>query len=157
MTATSVDHADTGAGRRGAPAAATKAESTKTGRPSGAAGTRVLVRLLDDLADAPPPADRSTAYHNGYTAGIRFARICVLDEIALASGSFAKSSHTRGRRRDRERVRAGVALGTIAARLSRDAVPGAEDDAAGRRDAISLALRLISEYEREINQETGGV
>ncbi|KUH81942.1 hypothetical protein AU187_17305 [Mycobacterium sp. IS-1556] len=157
MTATSIDQADMGTGHRGAPAAATKAQSTTTGRPSGTAGTRVLVQLLDDLADASPPTDRSTAYRNGYTAGIRFARICVLDEIALASGSFAKSSHTRGRRRDRERVRAGVALSTIAARLSRDAVPGAEDGAAGRRDAISLALQLVSECERQISHEPGGV
>lgn len=125
---------------------------------SGAAGTkRVLVRLLDDLADVSPPTHRSTAYRNGYTAGIRFARICVLDEIALASGTLVKSSQTRGRRPDRERVRAGVALSTIAARLSRDAVPDADDGAAGRQDAISLALQLVSECERQIGQETGGV
>lgn len=110
---------------------------------------QVLVELLDDLTDASPPVDRSNAYLKGYSAGIRFARICVLDEMALKSGSFVSGSVSCGHRRAREQVRTRAALATIAARLSRAVVPGQDDGAAGHREAIATALQRISQLQRK--------
>jgi hypothetical protein len=50
----------------------------------------VLKELLDDLADTAPPAEQTADYRKGFSAGIRFVRICVLDEIAAVSGGLAR-------------------------------------------------------------------
>ncbi|WP_326548185.1 hypothetical protein QGN32_08770 [Mycolicibacterium sp. ND9-15] len=109
---------------------------------------RVLVGLLEDLADASPPADRSDAYRMGYSMGIRFARICVLDEIAAKSGSFVRAALAGGHRPNREQARTRAALRRIAARLSPDFTLGGDDRTAGYRDATAVALELISRLDR---------
>lgn len=114
---------------------------------AGAVG-QVLVGLLDDLADASPQPDRSDAYLRGYSMGIRFARICVLDEIAAKSGSFVRASLTGGRWANREQARTHAVLRRIAGRLSDDFTLGGDDHAAGYRHAAGVALESISRLER---------
>ncbi|MCV7282914.1 hypothetical protein H7J88_25075 [Mycolicibacterium flavescens] len=103
-----------------------------------------LRRLLDELAEASPPAERGPAYRAGFSAGIRFARICVLDEIAAASGYLDRIAMTNGSRRDRESVRIRAAVRTIGRRLGNEIALGDDDGADGYRDAIAVAQEVVS-------------
>ncbi|WP_157897549.1 hypothetical protein [Mycolicibacterium rutilum] len=104
----------------------------------------VLRRMLDELTDVSAPADRSPAYRRGFDAGTRYARICVLDEIAAVSGGLDEAAMIDGMRRDRELMRVRAALRTIERRLADAAAPGAGDSATGFRDAVDIALQSIS-------------
>ncbi|WP_133259054.1 hypothetical protein [Mycolicibacterium sp. GF69] len=105
----------------------------------------MLVRLLDALADASAPADRNDSYRKGYSRGIRLARICVLDEIAAKSGSFARVSRSAESWQGREEARTRAALRRIAARLSGEFASGSDDHAAGYRDAAAVVGHALSD------------
>nr|WP_131721715.1 hypothetical protein [Mycolicibacterium komanii] len=115
----------------------------------GSSADPALVGLLDALAEASPPSGRSDAYRRGFNMGLRFGRICVLDEIAANSGSFIRASLNGGPRARRECARTRAALRRIAARLTDEFVLGADDHAAGYRDATAVVLeRIDGEQER---------
>lgn len=105
----------------------------------------VLRQLLDDLTEVSAPQDRSAAYRVGFNAGIRFARICVLDEIAAASGYVDRVAMSNGIRRNRERVLIRAAVRTIERRLAAEVTArNGDDGAAGYRDAIAVARETVS-------------
>ncbi|AMO63268.1 Uncharacterised protein [Mycolicibacterium phlei] len=106
----------------------------------------VLKELLDDLADTAPPAEQTADYRKGFSAGIRFVRICVLDEIAAVSGGLARVPMAARRHREQQRIR--TALQTIRRRVAEQATPGDDDSAAGYRDAVAVALEMISRLMR---------
>lgn len=114
-------------------------------RPAHTVTEPVLVQLLDALADASAPAARDEEYRKGYSRGIRFARICVLDEIAAKSGSFGRVSRTAESWRGREEARTRAALRRIAARLSGEFASGSDGQAAGYRDATAVVGRALSD------------
>ena len=115
---------------------------------------RVLVQARDGLYAAPTPSGRSAAYVRGYTSAIRYARICVLDRIAAAAVDFIDDPRPHEIRQDRERLRTFVALRSIATRLLQELRADAEDDvAAGYRRGIVVALEVISDQERTVQQE----
>nr|CRL71252.1 hypothetical protein CPGR_01908 [Mycolicibacterium malmesburyense] len=120
------------------------------GGTSTAGADRTLVGLLDALAEASPPSDRSDDYRRGYSMGLRFARICVLDEIAANSGSFIRASLNGGTRPQRECARTRAAHQRIAARLTDEFVLGADDHAAGYRDATAVVLNRIAETQEQV-------
>ncbi|MGE2719420.1 hypothetical protein [Mycolicibacterium celeriflavum] len=111
---------------------------------------RTLVGFLDALKQASPPSDRSDAYRRGFAMGLRFARICVLDEIAANSGSFIQASLNGGPRPQRECARTRAALRRIAERLTDEFVLGADDHAAGYRDATAVVLERIADTQEQI-------
>lgn len=116
---------------------------------------RVLVQARDGLYAEPMPSGRSPAYIRGYTAAIRYARICVLDRIAAAAVDFIDDPRPYELRRDRERLRTIVALRSIATRLVQELRSDPEDEvAAGYRRGIVVALEVISDQEREVQQES---
>lgn len=115
----------------------------------------VLAQLLDGLTDSPPP-DRCACHAKGYSAAIRFARICVLDEIALVSGSFEKSVPPGSIRRDHGSVRTRAALRAINARISREFPRADAQEAAGYRSGIAYARGLIAELERRLSLDSMG-
>lgn len=96
---------------------------------------RVLTRVLEGLDDPPPRADENA---------MRFARICVLDEMALVSGTFEKSPPTERIRRDHGSVRTHAALRAIAARLSRE-LAQVPLHHSGYRSGIAFAIDHIAE------------
>lgn len=119
------------------------------GGQGGSSADPTLVALLDALAEASPPSGRSDIYRRGFNMGLRFARICVLDEIAANSGSFIRASLNGGPRAQRESARTHAALRRIAARLTDEFVLGADDHAVGYWDATAVVLeRIDGEQER---------
>ncbi len=115
---------------------------------------KALVKACDDVANASAAGDRSAAYRKGYTAALRYARICVLDQIASAAMDFMKASRNGDRRWERHRTRTLAALRTISQRLSEALRANPEDDvAAGYRDGILVALELTEEQERAVQRE----
>lgn len=105
----------------------------------------VLIKACDDAAIPSTAEERSAAYRKGYAAALRYARICVLDQMASAAMDFADGRH---------RARTLAALRTIAQRLSEELRTDLEDDvAAGYRDGIRVALDLTEEQERAVQRE----
>lgn len=135
----------------------------RTGQPSEAATSsaqsdldvleKALVKACDDVTNTST-AERSAAYRKGYTAAFRFARICVLDQIASAAMGFTNVSSNGDGRSARNRNRTLGALGTISQRLSGALRAQPEDDvAAGYRDGIHAALELTEEQERAVQRD----
>ncbi len=107
------------------------------------------MEFLDTLAEASPLSYRGDAYRRGFDMGLRFARICVLDEIAANAGTFVRAS-LDGALPQRECARARAALRRIAARLADEIVPGADDHATGYRDATAVVLEMLHTQEQQV-------
>lgn len=116
---------------------------------------------LDALEEALAKAggaltgERSAAYRKGYTAATRFARICVLDQMAVIAMDFTNASRNGERWSQRHLTRTLAALRTISQRLAEALRAEPRDDvAAGYRDGIQVALELTRERERAVQRET---
>ncbi|MDQ2637837.1 MAG: hypothetical protein M3Y83_13255 [Actinomycetota bacterium] len=117
---------------------------------------KALVKACDDVANTSTAGERSAAYRKGYTTALRFARICVLDQIASAAIDFTNISGNGDGRSERDRSRTLAALGTISQRLSEALRAQPEGDvAAGYRAGIRAALVLTEEQERAVQRELG--
>ncbi|MGV0579847.1 hypothetical protein ABQF17_17640 [Mycolicibacterium elephantis] len=113
-----------------------------------------LIEACDDAANLSTAEERSAAYRKGYSAALRYARICVLDQMASAAMDFTDASHNGDHRPERHRARTLAALRTISQRLSDALHTNPEDDvAAGYRDGILIALDLTEEQERAVQRE----
>ncbi|MGE2725197.1 hypothetical protein [Mycolicibacterium pulveris] len=114
-----------------------------------------LDALEEALAAAydAPTGERTAMYHKGYTAALRFARICILDQMAIIAMDFTNASGNGERWTVRHRTRTLAALRTISQRLSEALRSQPNDDvAAGYRDGIRVALELTTEQERAVQQ-----
>lgn len=136
----------------------------RTGQPSEAAASseqseldvleKALVKACAEVANASTAGERGAAYRKGRTAALRFARICVLDQMASAAMDFTNVSGNGDGRSERDRNRTLAALGTISQRLSEALRAHPEDDvAAGYRDGIRAALELTEEQERAVRRD----
>lgn len=115
-----------------------------------------LIEACDDAANLSTAGERSAAYREGHSAALRYARICVLDQMASAAMDFTDTSDNGEHRSERHRARTLAALRTISQRLSDALHTNPEDDvAAGYRDGILIALDLTEEQERAVQRELG--
>ncbi|MBX5488918.1 hypothetical protein MHAS_02325 [Mycolicibacterium hassiacum DSM 44199] len=127
------------------------------GRPGVMVDMELLERALDraghDIGD-----DGSAEYRKGKEAALRFARICVLDEIAIAAAHFIDQVDGDGRA-DRDRARVLAALRTVTERLNHGLRNAASDysgdEATGYRDGLRVALDLTAERERVVAAQAG--
>lgn len=128
--------------------------------PPGEAATSVDRTALDALEEALAKAggastgERSAAHRKGYTAALRFARLCVLDQMAVIAMDFTNASRNGERWSQRLRARTLAALRKISQRLSEALRAESHDDvAAGYRDGIRVALELTREQERAVQRK----
>ena len=114
---------------------------------------RALAQTRDALFAAPKPRGRSTDYERGFTAAIRYARVCVLDRMSSGTVDFIEDLHPYDLRMDRERLRTSVALRSIGSRLLQELRADPEDEvAAGYRRGIVVALGVIADQESALQQ-----
>lgn len=116
---------------------------------------RVLGDVRDDIAGGSAPTDSTAAYRSGHAAALRFAGLCVLDQIAAAAGGLAPSTASEDPPSERDRVRIVAALDRVATRLTAHRRPWADGDAAaGYRDGIAYALGVVSARREDIGQQS---
>ncbi|MGE2732195.1 hypothetical protein ACQI4F_22235 [Mycolicibacterium vaccae] len=111
---------------------------------------RVLTEVRDAITGGSAGPDRGAAYRSAYAAGLRFAGLCVLDQIAAAAGGLTRAAPSDPAS-CRDRVRIVAALDRIAARLAAQRRPWADgESAAGYRDALAYALGVVRERREEV-------
>ncbi|MGE2832594.1 hypothetical protein [Mycobacterium sp. SMC-4] len=116
---------------------------------------RVLAEVRDAINSGTAPPNRGAAYQSGHASGLRFAGLCVLDQIAAAAGGLAMLTRSQDPPSERDRVRIMAALDRVAARLAAHRRPWADgESAAGYRDALVHALGVVSDRKEAISQQS---
>lgn len=112
----------------------------------------VLAALHEHFSTTTRLDRRADVFRVGHEAGMRFARICVLDKLTSEAGHTDASAPSR--RRDRRREKA--SLQAIEARLTAEIITATKRDPeydAGYRSGVELALRYVALVGADLDME----